>query len=171
MSIAPVGTLPALRPTSNAASLPTGGAQAVGYNPDAYYPGYAPPQPAPAAPANPGVASSGLNIGRMGSWGLGALAAARFVLPHLGSPAGWIKLLVIGGGALVGNFVWNKLEKDVPNGTAGSVGHVGTIAGGAVGGFLIGRSILGDNPAGWLVGGVIGLGAYVGHRVYGMMAR
>jgi hypothetical protein len=184
MAIGVVGPNPTVRPPA-----PAGGAVAVpgtattpyAYGQDAYAPAAAPTAYAPAAAptayttpaygatAAPGAQAAGFNIGRVASWGAGALAAARFILPHLSG--GWLKIAVVGAGALVGNFAWNRLEKDVAPAKAGGVGHVGTIAGGAVGGFLLGRSILGDNPAGWLIGGIAAAGAFVGHKLYAAMNK
>lgn len=171
MAIGVVGTYPqapvapATRPVYGGATPAVPGYQ---YGADAYQP--APSATAyPAYPQQPGTAGTGLNIGRMGSWGLGALGAARMILPHLAT--GWMKIAAVLGGAFIGNIVWNKLEQDVPNGKAGGVGHVGTMAAGAGGAFMLGRALLGTNPAGWLIGGVIAAGAFIGHKIYAGVAK
>lgn len=172
MSIGVVGSYPTapvapVRPVSGGATPVPG---TYGFTPDAYngaaaaYPTY----PQPVAP-QAGATAAGFNIGRVASWGLGALGAARFILPHLAG--GWIKIAAVAGGALIGNFAWNWLEKDVPAGKAGTVGHVGTIAGGGVGALLLGRSMLGADPASWLIGGIVIGGAFLGHKLYAMMQR
>lgn len=52
----------------------------------------------------------GIGLGRLASWGAGAFAAFKWVLPMLGkSPAGWMVAGVIGGGAFVGNWLYSKL--------------------------------------------------------------
>lgn len=170
MAIGVVGSYPS---TSIAPARPvSGGATPLpgytGYSPDAYNAG-ATAYPAPTYPQQPGATAAGFNLGRVASWGLGALGAARFILPHLSG--GWVKALAVGGGALIGNFVWNKLEKDVPADKAGGVGHVGTIAAGGAGALMLGRAVLGSNPAGWLIGGIIAGGAFIGHKLYAMMQK
>jgi outer membrane lipoprotein SlyB len=115
------------------------------------------------------AASGATNYGQLAAWGLGALGAVRFVLPHLAG--GWLKAAAVLGGALVGNIAWKTVETEVRADKAGSAGHVGTIAGGAIGGFLLGRSLLGDNPAGWLAGGITAAGAWLGHKLYASMNR
>ncbi len=185
MSIGVVGSYPTA-PAAPAARPVSGGATPVpgnyGYAPDAYnglaatpgsaaaaYPGYPQPIPPQALAQQPGATAAGFNIGRVASWGLGALGAAKFILPHLSG--GWLKIAFVGVGALVGNFVWNKFEKDVPADKAGGIGHMGTIAGGGVGALMLGRAVLGANPAGWLIGGIVAGGAFLGHKLYAMMQK
>ena len=175
MSIGVVGTYPTV--AAPAARPVSGGATPVQpgypYTPDAYTGAPAAPTQAPAAypayPQQPGATVSGANIGRFASWGAGAFAAARWILPHVAT--GWMKIALVLGGALAGNFLWNKLEQDVPAGKAGGVGHVGTMAAGAGGAFMLGRALLGTNPAGWLIGGIIAGGAWLGHKLYAGMQK
>lgn len=165
MAVGVVGTPGSYNPQRTIASAVAGpvAPQAPAYTTDAWSTGL------PVGPAPVGIqaAAGTTNYGQLAAWGLGALGAVKFVLPHLAG--GWLKAGVVLGGALIGNFAWKKMETEVRADKAGSVGHVGTIAGGAVGGFMLGRAILGDNPAGWLAGVVAGGGAWLGHKLYATM--
>ena len=80
--------------------------------------------PVPAQPAPVGVqaAAGTTNYGQLAAWGLGALGAVRFALPHLSG--GWIKAAAVLGGALIGNIAWKKMETEVQKDTDAAIKRI-----------------------------------------------
>ncbi len=157
MSVAAVGGY--FAPNAYAAPAPYapyGAPAAAPFGADQYRPAAAPVQ----------AQAGGLTWPRMLAWAGGGLAAWKLILPHLGEPGGLITAAVIGAGAYLGEKGYQMVKGNV---ASGDIGRYASWGGGAFAAFKLGRPMMGSSPSGWLIGGLVIGGAWLGNKLYDMV--
>lgn len=130
------------------------------------------PTSSPVAPSG-GAASSGLPLGRMASWAGGGWLAFRAAETVLRSrPEGWMLAGVVGGGAWLGNKIYNTVTGSGSGLSAPSVtsntGRYVAWGAGAFGAWKWLAPAL-NMTRGWGLGAIVAGGALAGNWLYGKL--